>query len=102
MIPGDIRRLPELAVNSGAWRLEVRPPRLVFVRGFLLAPEHHHNPALWVELHDHVRAFVDRPDVVIFVHADSMSERPSVQIFSYLADIVSIGTKLEQLRCACA
>ena len=50
------------------------------------------------ELHDHVRAFVGRPDVVVAVDAHGVREREAVQVLADLADERSVGSELEQLR----
>ena len=65
---------------------------------FLLAPEHHGDPAFRVEPHDHVRALVDRPDVVVAVDPHRMRERPGIKVLADLADEGAVRPELEQLR----
>ena len=75
-------------------------PRLGgLVRGFFLAAEHHHDPAVGIELDHHVRALVDGPDVVLAVDADGMGEGPGVEITPDLAHELPVGVELQQLRC---
>ena len=78
-------------------------PRLGgLVGGFLLAAEHHHHPAVGIELNDHVRALVDGPDVVVGVDSNGMGERPSVKIAPDLAHELAVGVEFQQLRRRCA
>ena len=72
--------------------------RGAFVRSFLLAPEHHLDPPLGIELDHHVRALVGDPDVVLGVDLHGMRERPGVEVMADLAQIIAVGVELEQLR----
>ena len=69
-----------------------------FVGGFLLAPEHHHHAALGIELDDHVRAFVDGPEVVVLIDADGVREGPGVQVVADLANVFAVGSEFQNLR----
>ena len=74
-------------------------PRLGgFVRGLLLAAEHHRDPAFGVEPDHHVRALVDGPDVVVAVDPDGVGERPGVKIAADLAQVLSVRIEFQQLR----
>ena len=74
-------------------------PRLGgLVGGLLLAAEHHHDPAVGIELDDHVRALVDGPDVVVGVDADGVGEGPRVKIAPNLAHELALGVEFQQLR----
>ena len=75
------------------------PRRGAFVGRLLLSAEDHDDVSFRVELDDHVRPFVDAPDVVVLVDADDVGERPGVEAFADLANEAAIGTKFEQLRC---
>ena len=68
------------------------------VRRFLAAAEHPHHAAGRIELDDHVRALVDRPDVVVLVDAHAVGERPGVEALADLADILAVAGELEELR----
>src|SRR5206468_4781665 len=60
--------------------------------------QHQEHAARGAELDDHVRPFVRRPHVALFVDANGMREAKSVEILSDLADECPVGTELEQLR----
>ena len=62
------------------------------------SPEHHEHFARGIELHDHVRAFVGRPDVAVLVDANRVREREAVEILADLAKERAVGPELEQLR----
>ena len=100
-IEGDIGRLPEAAVLGGLRRDWMFQRSGFFVGGFLLAAEHHGHAARWIELDDHVRAFVDHPDIVVLVDAHRMRERPGIKILADLTDELAVGSELEQLRGGC-
>src|ERR1700682_4099691 len=72
-IPRDISGLAELPVHGGTRGIDARP-RAAFIRGFLLAAKYHHHAAFWIGLDNHVRAFVDGPDIVLRVDANIMRE----------------------------
>ena len=61
-------------------------------------PEHPLDTTGLVQLDDHVRALVDGPDVVVFVDAHRVRERPSVQVAADLSQEVAVRCELEQLR----
>jgi hypothetical protein len=65
---------------------------------FVLAPEHHGDQPLRVELHHHVRAFVDHPEVVFLVEADRVRERKAVGVLPPLLHILAGFVELEELR----
>ena len=66
--------------------------------GFGATAEHHQHAPGRVEFHDHVRAFVRRPEVAALVDADGVREGESVEILADLADERAVGPELEQLR----
>src|SRR5215467_7613804 len=75
------------------------PPRLaVLIGGFLPAPENHHDVAGLIELDDHIRTFINRPDVVILVDPHGVRFRPCIETLADLADELAFRTELEQLR----
>ena len=84
------RNMPSTGGSGGLGCLQ-RPG--AFVRGFLLAPEHHRHPALGIELDDHVRAFVRGPDVVLLVDPHRVRERPGVQVVADLANVFAVGDR---------
>ena len=63
---------------------------------------HHHDAPLGVELDDHVRPFVDGPDVVVRVDADGVRELEAVQALADLAHERAVLIELEQPRVAAA
>src|SRR6185295_10076337 len=77
-IPGDIGGLTEQAVDGGERRLDVLPGLRLFLGGFLAAAEDPEHAPGRIELDDHVRAFVDGPDVVVLVDAHRVRERPGI------------------------
>jgi len=88
----------ELPVDRRQWRIRMLPRFRIFIRRFLLAPEHHGHAPLRIEANDHVRALIDGPYVVVFVHANIMREGPRVQPLPDLADEPAVGSELQQLR----
>ena len=54
------------------------------------------------ELDDHVRAFVDRPDVVLRVDADAVRHLEAVETLADLADELAVLVELEEARRRCA
>jgi hypothetical protein len=81
-------------VTSVGWRKR----NGVLVGGFRLAPEHHDDAALGIELDHHVGALVDGPDVVVLVDLHDMPVRPGIQIPADLADIAAVGREFQDLR----
>jgi hypothetical protein len=69
-----------------------------FVGGFLLAPKDHGHATFRIEPDDHVRAFVDRPDIVLSVDAHRMRKRPGIKILADFTDEAAVGSELQQLR----
>ena len=53
-------------------------PRFGIVRGLLTASENHRDAARRVKLDDHVRTFIDSPDVVVLVDSHGVSFRPGI------------------------
>ena len=98
LVPGDVGHLAEHAVDRRQRRLGVFQRAGVLVRGLLLAPEHHRDPALRVEPDHHVGAFVGDPDVVGAVDLDGVGERPGVEVAADLADEIAVAVELEELR----
>src|SRR2546429_6373713 len=73
-------------------------PRLgAVIGGLLLASEHHRDATFRIELHDHVRALVDNPDVVIFIDADIVRKRPGVKVVADLTYEFAGLIEFEQL-----
>jgi hypothetical protein len=54
--------------------------------------------AFLIEFENRVRPFVDDPDVVLPVDTDRVSKGPRVDVLPDLADELSVGVELEQLR----
>src|SRR5262245_48808093 len=96
-IPRHVGRLAELAINRRQGRTHAFP-WLRFVRGLLFPPEDHRHVAGRIEANNHIRALVDRPDVVVLVHSDVVRVREAVQILPDLTDELSCLVELEQLR----
>ena len=71
---------------------------LEVVDRFVLAAEHHGDQPLRVELHHHVRAFVDHPEVVVLVEPDGVGEREAVGVLAPLLDVLAGLVELEELR----
>ena len=67
------------------------------IDGFILAAEHERHQALGIELHHHVRAFVDDPQVVVLVEADGVGEGEAVGVLAPLLDELVGLVELEQL-----
>ena len=65
---------------------------------FVLAAEHQGDQPLRVELHHHVRAFVDHPDVVFLVDADGVREGEAVGVLAPFLDELAGLVELEELR----
>src|SRR4030095_6060811 len=97
-IPRDVGRLSEKPVYCGERRLDMFPGFGVFVSRFLSAAEDPDDSAGRVEFDDHVRALVDRPNVVVLVDAHRMGERPAVKTLADLAHENAVLIELEQLR----
>src|SRR4029077_12189411 len=51
-----------------------------------------------VELDDHVRGLVRRPDDVVLLDPHRVRERPSVEIAADLANVRAIGAEFQKLR----
>src|SRR5215813_1327772 len=96
-VPGDVRRLPELAIHVRAWRRDARP-RDGFVRRFLLPSEDHRDASVGRELHDHVGSLVDDPDVVVAVYAHGMRVREGVEVLPDFAHEVAVSIEFQELR----
>jgi hypothetical protein len=73
------------------------PERLGAVSRFLLPPEHPHDAALRVEANDHVRAFVDGPDVVVPIDAHAVRLRPGIETLADLAYEIAVLIEFEEL-----
>src|SRR5215510_3984683 len=70
----------------------------VFVSRFLSAAEDPDDSAGWIEFDDHVRALVDRPNIVVLVDAHRMGESPTVKTLADFAHENAVLIELEQLR----
>src|SRR5262249_44834326 len=90
-VPRDVGWLPELAIDRRPRRIDPLP-RFGVVRRLLLPSEDHRHPAFGTEADDHVRALVDRPEVVVFVKAHVVRVGPGVEtladLFHELAGLV--------------
>jgi hypothetical protein len=64
----------------------------------VLAAEHHRDEPLRVELHHHVRPFVDHPEVVVLVEPDGVREGEAVRVLAPLLHVVALFVELEELR----
>src|SRR5262249_51510085 len=97
-IPRHVGRLTEKPVYCGERRLDMFPGFGVFVSRFLSAAKAPDDSAGRVDFDDHVRAFVDRPDVVVLVDAHRMGESPAVKTLADFAHENPFLIELEQLR----
>ena len=95
-VPGDVRRLPEVAVHRRQRRIWM-PERLGAVGRFLFPPEHPHDASLRVEPDDHVRALVDGPDVVVPIDAHAVRLRPGIETLADLAYEIAVLIEFEEL-----
>ena len=96
-VPRDVGRLAELAVDRRPRRRHARP-RFGLVRRFFLPPEDHRHVSFGVEADDHVRAFVDGPEVVVLVEADGVRVRPGVEPLADLAEELAGLVEQQDLR----
>src|SRR6185503_12966447 len=72
-VAGEIPRDVGGAVEGApAWSRRTLGRRCRRFHGFVTPTQHHEHAARWVELHDHVRPFVGRPDVVVLVDPDGV------------------------------
>jgi hypothetical protein len=101
-IPSHVGDLAEHAIDRRKRWLGMFERAGALIRGFLLASENHDDSALWVELNDHVGAFVGHPDVVFAINANGMREGPGVEIVADLAKKVSVGREFEELGSGCS
>src|SRR5579871_6498651 len=69
-----------------------------FVRSFFLAPEYHYYTTFGIELDDHVRPFVHRPEIIVLIESDGVGEGPGVEVVADLANEFPIRGELENLR----
>jgi hypothetical protein len=90
--------LPEHAVDWRQRRIERPAPGHRFVGRFLLSAEHHDDMAVRIELDDHVRPLVHRPDVVVLVDPDRVGIGKGVQSPADFTEELPIGAELEELR----
>ena len=70
------------------------------VDGFRLPAEHERDAPVGVELHDLVRADVDRPDVVLRIDAQAVGGVEPVDVLPELAHELAVLIELEQPRAA--
>ena len=96
-VPGDVGGLPEPR-GLGSGRRRHVFPGLGAVGRLLAAAEHPLDAAGSVEANDHVRALVDGPDVVVPVDADSVGERPPVEVLPNLTHELAARRELQELR----
>ena len=83
---------------AGTRRIGVLQGMRVFVGCFGLAAEHHHDAALGIELDDHVRAFIDGPEIVLAVDTHGVREGPGVQVVADFAHELAILVEEQDLR----
>jgi len=69
--------------------------RLGAVGRLFFAAEHPEDAPRGVEAHDHVRTFVDRPDLVVAIDAHAVRLGPRVQALTDLADEFAVLIELE-------
>ena len=79
-------------VDAGARHVRQRPDRI------LPPADGHQHAAVGRELHQHVRAFVHRPDVVLRVHPHRVREGEAVVVPADLADEGALRRVLEESR----
>ena len=70
----------------------------VFISRLFPASEYPHDAAGRVELNDHIRTFVDGPDIIVFVDAYRVCEGPAVEALSNFTNEFALRTEFEQLR----
>src|SRR5579872_6223460 len=93
-VPSDVGR-PIKAVRLGltSWLLKQAWSRL------RTPAQKHLNPAFRIELDYHVRSFIDRPDVILWIDPNSMSKQEPIQALADLANESSVRRELKQVRC---
>ena len=96
-VPRHVRGPVEGAPSRRRWR-RARGRGHCGLHRFVATAQHHHYTTGRVELDDHVRAFVGRPDVVVRVDPHRVGERKAVQVLADLAKERALGTELEELR----
>ena len=100
-IPGDVGRPIEHARPRRRRAFEMvafLDEALEPVERLVLAAERHRHAAVGTVLDDHVRAFVDHPDVVFLVDADGVREAGGVVVRSPLLDELQARIELEEHR----
>ena len=100
-IPGDIGRAVEYPRARGRRALQVLTffdEPLQPVERLFLAAKGHRDGAIRTILHDHVRAFVDHPDVLFGVDADGVREACGVVVRTPLLHEFQARVELEQHR----
>ena len=95
-IPGHIGRAIEHAPTGN--ERGARCVRHDFFDGFVAAAQREKNFPGGTELHDHVRPFVARPDVLVLVDLDRVREGEAVEILADLSNERAVGTELPKLR----
>src|SRR5437764_554577 len=70
------------------WRHRRRFHRL------LASAQRHQHSARWIELDQHVRPFVGRPQVAILVEPHRVREGKTVEILADFADVRAVGAEL--------
>ena len=96
-VPRHVGRLAEPTVLRRSRRRHVFP-RLGAVGRLLAAAEDPLDATRSIEADDHVRALVDRPDVVVPVDAHGVGERPPVEVLADLANELAGWRELQELR----
>src|SRR5262245_26289544 len=96
VVPGNVRRTierspPRPRLRTGRWLGCRRFDR------FGAPPKRQENFTGGTELDDHVRAFVDRPDVAACVDAHRVRESESIEVLADLANERAVRSELEQL-----
>src|SRR5436190_342510 len=95
-VPRNIGRTAEqvLVWRSRRWSWKFNGP------GDSVRPvaKHHDHVAGGIELHDHVGALVDHPDVVLGIGVNRMRKFEAVDALSPLLDVVALLVEFEQPR----
>ena len=96
-VEGQVRWLPKSPVLWGQRRILTLDRARALGARLRFAAEHPDDAAFGVHAHDHVRALVHRPDVVVGIDPEPVRERPRVEPSAVLTDEVARWAELEQL-----
>src|SRR5262249_23107500 len=95
-VPTHIRRPAENVFLR--WRVRARTGRDSAFNRRRPAAEHHQNFSFRAELRHNVRAFVNRPDIVLRIHANGMRELETVIALSDFLQEYAVLVELPQTR----